>query len=271
MKTIDKKFVRQSFNASAATYDRYAGLQQRMIDVPAAYVSEEVHYARRVLDVGVGTGMLTEKLRYLFPQSVVHGCDIADKMLQAARKRTCRFSPSPFFCTADAESLPYREGVFDLVVSSFTYQWLSGFCRAAAEAKRVLRPGGWFVFSVFGKGTFKELRAAYREACLRTGYHGGEALELVMTEKHMCEALLAAELHLSDIRSFPVVEKYPSMRELVRSIKGMGARNASPQRNRALGVRKIWKEMTAFYEDRFRNGAGVYATFEIIAGKARKQ
>ncbi len=270
MKAIDKKIVRRSFNASAATYDSYAGLQRRMIDVLAAYVSEEVRDAGRVLDVGAGTGMLTEKLHSLFPGALVCGCDIADRMLAAAREKSRLRGSRCFFAAADAEALPYREGSFDLVVSSFTYQWLSGFSLAASEAGRVLRPGGWFVFSVFGKETFHELRTAYREACSRTGYQGGEALELAMDKEHMRRALAAAALSPEELRCFPAVETYASLRDLIRAIKGMGARNASAGRNKALGVRKIWQEMTAYYEKRFRSEAGVYATFEIIAGKARK-
>jgi len=38
-------------------------------------------------------------------------------------------------------------------------------------------------------------------------------------------------------------QAYQSVNELVREIKGMGARNASALRNRALGGKKVWRKM----------------------------
>ena len=268
MTTIDKPFVKKSFNASAGTYDHYAGLQDAMgarllelADLPTGKTS-------RVLDIGMGTGNLTAQLMAAYPEARVHGCDIALNMISRARGKLAQ-APR-LFTVADAELLPYTSSAFDLVASSFTYQWLEQWRDALGEVMRVLRPGGLFIFSAFGANTFCELRQAFTLACNEKSYALGEALALPITEERMHEVMTNAGLsNISGITS-RVTVVYPSVNELVRAIKGMGARNASTHRNRSIGVRRIWRRMTELYEKEFGTPGGVQATFEIIMAKGRK-
>ncbi|MCP4715982.1 MAG: methyltransferase domain-containing protein [Deltaproteobacteria bacterium] len=270
MPSIDKAFVRKSFNASAETYDRHAGLQQRLLQQLLGFMGGAPAGVARVLDVGMGTGNLSGRLAELFPAAEVYGCDIADQMILYARSKL-RSSGRLLCCTAaDAEALPFAAGSFDLVVSSFTYQWLESWDRALAEAVRVLKPGGVFAFAAFGQATFYELKQAYRKACYDTGYHGGEALRLALTEEAMRMTLVRAGYDAPETSAFRMVETYQSVKHLVRTIKGMGARNASRQRNKNLGVRKVWQRMAAYYAAEFGSEEGIPATYEVIMGKGVK-
>ena len=62
--------------------------------------------------------------------------------------------------------LPFADGIFDLVVSTSTFQWLAALEKAFSEAKRVLTPGGTFLFALFGEGTLHELKNSYRTVLL---------------------------------------------------------------------------------------------------------
>lgn len=270
MSTIDKVFVKKSFNSSAATYDRYAGLQKRMVERLMVFGDVEKSSVSRALDVGMGTGNLTEGLTKYLPAADVHGCDLALKMVLYAGKKLCLQEKKHLFLTADAEFLPYKDGSFDLIVSSFTYQWLEEWDRAFQEVKRVLAPGGTFVFSAFGIKTFAELRQSYRKACADTGYKQGEALELALNEEKIKKMILSCGFMTPFVRSFRIVETYQSVNDLIRSIKGMGARNASANRNKTFGVRKVWRKMVEFYERDFGTGDKIPATFEIIMAKGAK-
>ncbi len=270
MTTIDKAFVKRSFNSSAFTYDEHAGLQKRMVEELLSLAKPESCCVARVLDIGTGTGNLTARLPERFPSAHVHGCDIAEKMIFCAKAKLSPMGQGHFFTAADAEFLPYKGKLFDLVVSSFTFQWLEPWNKALAEAQRVLRPGGMFVFSVFGSKTFTELRQSYTKACMDTGYTGGQALELSLTEEKIKNLLLSCGFKKPLSRTCEVVEDYPCVNELIRSIKGMGARNASDRRNKTPGVRKVWKKMVELYEKDFSVRDKIPATFEIIMGRGVK-
>jgi len=270
MNSIDKTFVKKSFNAGAETYDSYAGLQNYLGAHLVKLVPAESPAVSRVLDIGMGTGNFTARLRERFPRAFVFGCDIAVNMLHQARRKV---SPSPagsLFIAADAETLPYKNSSFDLVAASFTYQWLADWSKALEEAQRVLRPGGVFIFSAFGPQTFLELRQSYTKACLETGYTRGEALELAGTEEKIKQSIAGCGFTVPCINSFRVVEKYGTVNDLLKAIKGMGARNASPRRNKTPGVRKVWKRMVELYRQDFQTQGTIPATFEILMGGVKK-
>lgn len=265
MSEIDKKFVKRSFNTSAKTYDQHTNIQKSTVSELLGQINPNDFSITRALDIGTGTGNLTTGLIQRFPNAIIFGCDLSEAMLIEARKKT---DERGIFCTADAELLPYKKNSFELVVSSFTFQWLNDWSRAMNEIKRVLKPKGTFAFSVFGSKTFFELRQSFNKACVETGYSGGEPLELSTTKANIVENLLSAGFSATVIRSYSVLEKYESVHALIKAIRGMGAKNASNKRNRTPGVRTALERMVHIYEKDFNKENKIPATFEIIAGRA---
>ncbi|MDT3438658.1 methyltransferase domain-containing protein [Pseudofrankia sp. BMG5.37] len=88
-----------------------------------------------VVEVGAGTGIATRCL--LGRGARVVPLDIGAAMLARLRERT----PGIPAVLADAEALPLRAGVADLVCYAQAWHWVR-VPAAAAEAARVLRPGG---------------------------------------------------------------------------------------------------------------------------------
>lgn len=263
---IDKTFVKKSFNVGAATYDDNAGLQKRLLEGLLAFADCDSLQPRKILDIGIGTGNLSRRLIAMFPSAQVCGCDLAENMLARARLKTAPAAPLLF--AADAEALPLAGGCFDLAASSFTLQWLNSLDTALRETLRVLRPGSMFFFSVFGAQTFHELRECFYRACAETGYDQGEALVVPHTRETAERALRAAGFEAVRTEALQVVECYESVAGLVRAIKGMGARNASPRRNRTPGVRRIWRRMVDLYGQRYGCDSRIPATYEVIMGRA---
>lgn len=101
--------------------------------------------ARRVLDVGCGTGISTAHLAAAFPRAeAVVGVDLSPYFLAVARDTCERGFPSTQFVHANAEELPFADGAFDLVCASYLLHELpeAAARRVIAECRRLLDPDG---------------------------------------------------------------------------------------------------------------------------------
>ncbi len=92
--------------------------------------------ARRVLDVGCGTGVITEEVAARTRGRVV-GLDINADFLRL------REGNGAAYVLGDALHLPFASGAFDVVICHFVLMWLRDPRRSLAEMVRVTRPGGW--------------------------------------------------------------------------------------------------------------------------------
>jgi ubiquinone/menaquinone biosynthesis C-methylase UbiE len=106
--------------------------------------------ARHALELAAGTGVLTRHLAGTFdPRTSILATDLNPQMLeQAIDVGTGRLVD---WQVADALALPFADGAFDLVVCQFGAMFFPDKARAWSEAKRVLRPGGRLVFSVWDR------------------------------------------------------------------------------------------------------------------------
>jgi len=93
--------------------------------------------ATRVLDVGSGTGAVTEELAAQ-TQAQVFGIDLDPAMVAFAQKRGKRAE----YRQGDAQDLPFADAWFDVVVCHFVLLWCRDPAQAAREMVRVTRPGG---------------------------------------------------------------------------------------------------------------------------------
>jgi SAM-dependent methyltransferase len=99
---------------------------------------------RRALDVGTGTGGGAIEIATRFPAAEVVGVDFSAPMVaRAASKVTPSLAGRVSFRQADASSLPFGDGEFDLVAHNNMIPFFD-------EITRVLRPGGHVLFAFSG-------------------------------------------------------------------------------------------------------------------------
>ena len=103
-----------------------------------------------VLEVGFGTGWAIEKIRRAAGESgSVCGIDLSAGMMEMTMRRLGRagFAGAVELEQGDITKLPYPDGIFDVVFSSFVIELLGTpeIPVALSEIKRVLKPGGRFV------------------------------------------------------------------------------------------------------------------------------
>jgi ubiquinone/menaquinone biosynthesis C-methylase UbiE len=104
----------------------------------------------RVLEIAAGTGVVTRKLASALPESVSL---VATDLNQAMLDLACELGTprTVGWRQADAMQLPFDDGMFDAVVCQFGVMFFPDKSKAFAQARRVLRPGGVFMFNVWDR------------------------------------------------------------------------------------------------------------------------
>ena len=96
-----------------------------------------------VVDLGCGTGQLTQRLIRTFPHANIVGLDLSDGMLSEAARRLRQVGgDAQPLVRADALQLPFASSSVDLVVCTESFHWYPDQAGALAELARVLDPGG---------------------------------------------------------------------------------------------------------------------------------
>lgn len=141
-------------------YDRYLG---PILFEPFALDTAERFrgFAGSILETAAGTGRVTRALAAAAPAAAITATDLNPPMLD--RAQTLVAAPNVRWRQADAQDLPFEDRSFDAMVCQFGVMFLPDKPRAFAEARRVLRPGGRFVFSVWADLEANEISAALQD------------------------------------------------------------------------------------------------------------
>lgn len=265
---IDRHKVKHSFHRQAVEYDAHAAVQKRVVDRFLHILTEEGNSPARILDVGAGTGLLARHLADRHPTALLSCVDLAPGMAATARQR---LGSRALVAVADAEHLPFADASFDCVVSTSTFQWLTTLDAAFAEAWRVLAPGGLFAFALFGHGTFHELKASYRAALATAGREREDRTQRFFTGDDVRAALERTGFEARRLGSEDEVEWHPDVPAFLRSVKRVGAGNASPLRGRGLAERRVMMEMMRVYGERYGAERGIPATYTVVYGVGIKR
>src|SRR5487761_2121784 len=103
-----------------------------------------------VLEIAAGTGVVTRRLAStLAPAATIVATDLNQAMLDQAA--SMGMSRPVEWRQADATQLPFTDESFDVVVCQFGVMFFPDKPRAFSEARRVLRPGGAFIFNVWDR------------------------------------------------------------------------------------------------------------------------
>jgi malonyl-CoA O-methyltransferase len=173
--------------------------------------------------------------------------------------------------SGDAEQLPFPAGSFDLVVSTSTFQWLESLDIAFAEAYRVLAPGGFFRFALFGAGTLRELKESYRSALRRHGKETVDRTHRFIASPNVADALDRVGFVCSRVWSEDETEFHPDVPALLRSLKRIGAGNASTDHAKSLAERRVMLTMMHLYGEKYGRDGSIPATYEVIYGWGLKK
>jgi ubiquinone/menaquinone biosynthesis C-methylase UbiE len=174
-------------------YDRYLG--PTLFEPFAAELAGRfLDFDGAVLETAAGTGRVTRALSEAAPRASITATDLNEPMLARAAGLVTAINVT--WREADAQSLPFDAASFDAVVCQFGVMFFPDKVAAFAEARRVLRPGGHFVFNVWDRLEANDLSLVAHQALAslfpadppgfiaRTpfGYHDADAIRRALAE-----------------------------------------------------------------------------------------
>ena len=258
---LDKKIIRQHAEQVADTYDASAVLQKEI----ARRLSERLDYIKlqpkQVLDVGSGTGFITEDLFKRYPKAQLIAMDFALNMVKKCKKGGGWLRKPKAVC-ADAEQLPFKADSVDLIVSNLMLQWSNDLAKTFAGFQSVLAPNGLLLFTTFGPDTLKELRQSW--AMVDDKPHTSS-----FTDMHeIGDALLQAGF-VNPVTDMEIITMtYANVRQIMHDLKKIGSGNAVTQRQKGLMGKDKFSAFEQAYEQ-FKTADGLYpASWEVIYGHA---
>jgi len=195
-----------------------------------------------------------------FPRASLFNLDIAEGMLQFAN-RAYPLCPSKKVC-GDVETLPFKSESVDFIFSNCTFHWFLDPIVAFLEIQRVLKPGGFLLFSTFGPDTLKELRESYQS--IDTETHVNPFLDM-----HDIGDLLLHTQFLDPVMDREnITLTYENVQGLLNDLKETGANAVKRQPSQGLKTQNHLQKLTKAYNE-YRNASGeLPATFEIVYGHA---
>src|SRR5215831_9629346 len=135
-----------------ATLGRERAFREKMLRLAHLEPGESV------LDVGCGTGTLAiAAKRQVGKTGMVYGVDASPEMIARAEKKARKAGVQVVFKQAFAQSLPFSDAQFDVVMATVMLHHLSPTARElAVEIRRVLKPGGRVLAIDFGRTSRKK-------------------------------------------------------------------------------------------------------------------
>ena len=261
---IDRQAMRAAFEKAAAGYDAVAVLQQEVANRLVDRMDVMSMKPLSILDVGSGTGFVSQLLAERFPKAKVTALDLAFNMLkQAKNKRSFkqRWNKQFHYVHAEVENLPFADASVELVISGLTMQWCQDLPKVFSEFKRVLAPGGLLLFSSFGPDTLKELRQSWSEVdelphvnAFADMHDVGDAL----MQSGFADPVMDMEM---------LTVTYKDVKTVMSDLKQIGAHNVMQGRSHNItGKNKLQKMIQAY--EQFRLDGLLPVSHEVVYGHA---
>lgn len=261
---IDRQAMRAAFEKAASCYDASAVLQQEVADRLVERMDLMSMKPQSILDVGSGTGFVSQLLAQRFPKAKITALDLAFNMLKQAKNKSTfkqRWNKQFNYINAEVENLPLADSSAELIISGLTMQWCQDLPKVFKEFKRVLKPNGLLLFSSFGPDTLKELRQSWAEVDELPHVN-------IFADMHnVGDALLQSGFAdpVMDMEMLTVT--YKDVKTVMQDLKQIGAHNVMQGRSHNITGKTKLKKMIQAYEQ-FRVDGLVPVTHEIVYGHA---
>ncbi len=246
--------IRNTFNTASSNYNDNALLQNEIANRLAEKLKVISIKPQTIIDLGSGTGFLSEKTAKIFPNSILVCVDFAQQSLleNSQNLKVC----------ANAYELPFASNSVDFIVSNLMMQWCPDLTTLFNECFRILKPQGLFLFTTFGPDTLKELKRSW--SVVDSSAHVNNFIDM----HDIGDQMLQSGFQSPIMEMENITLTYEKVVDLMHDLKAIGAQNVA-NRSKALTGKTKFKKMIEMYEN-YREDGKLPATYEVIYGHAWK-
>jgi malonyl-CoA O-methyltransferase len=225
-----KPQIAASFGEAASFYDDHAEVQRQVADRLIASLEpwRDIIPDGPIVELGCGTGFVTEGLAELYPKKEIQVTDLSAEMVDFCKQKFDQDNLS--FRVQDAEDVPYDEPHYGMTVSGFTAQWFQDPAQTLGKWLQATQPGGLLLVSFPGNESFPTWRKHCEELGLPfTGNQLPDVEEMVVK--------MSVGPAQVDFYEDTMTETFDSAQDFFRKMKCLGA--GTQRRGRSLTPREL--------------------------------
>lgn len=240
---INKDQVQKGFVKSIETYRKHAIVQEA---IAARLINEllrlRISRFSKVLEIGCGPAVLTEKFFQQFDADLYYANDIVEEYSDVLTSIHSDIK----FLGGDIESMDLPDSL-DLIISSSTFQWFNNLDDFLSKIHKALKPNGLLVFSTFGPDNYREIREV-----------NGKGLNYLSFGKH--EKLLAEKFEIIWSDKETITRFFSNPLGVLAHMKQTGVNGIPGKAWTKSDLRKFEED----YDDLFGTELGVPLTYQPL-------
>jgi malonyl-CoA O-methyltransferase len=202
-----KENIRRNFNKASSTYDQYGRIQKIIGEKLITFLFKYKIHANQIIDLGCGSGLITQQLAEAMPYKSFHAVDIARDLLVIAKQRLQGHQIEIY--EQDFDHLDDNNALFDLIFSNMALHWSLMFKKTLLKIHKKLVKNGLFAFSIPLEGTFLELNK--------------NSVNYFHSENTILELLSRMGFKQVHFKTDSIVENFDHFTDALNSIKKIGA------------------------------------------------
>ncbi|MGB2074637.1 MAG: methyltransferase domain-containing protein [Henriciella sp.] len=261
LEVFDRGRVAQNRNRAVAQLDQYDFLLKRASSDLISRLDDISRSFPTVLDLGSHHGLMSEALDQHSSIGQIFALERAGSLARQTRHRGI---PT---IQGDEETLPFKDGSFDLISSALSLHWINDLPGALIQIRKALKPDGLFLGCLFAAGTLSELRTSLIEAESSLTAGISPRVSPLASLQDLAGLLQRSgfALPVADIDHITVRYQHPM--SLLADLRGSGEQAAfasKPGQERRPLSRRMLQRTCEVYQDRFSDPDGkVRASFNI--------
>jgi malonyl-CoA O-methyltransferase len=226
MNNLEK--IRDCFNR-ATHYDQHCQLQTSVGNQLIKLLTEWAPRQPRILDLGCGTGKITQQLLRVLPYQHLYALDTAGQLLTQAKKRL--YQPNITFIEADFNRMLAFKQTVDIVFSNMALHWSTDLGMTLAAIQSTLTKNGLLAFSLPVTGSLTELENEV-------------AINPLMSPTYIKQQLNQHNYILNTYLIEKITLEFPEPLAVLKSLKNIGASHVIQRRHHTLRGKSFINKLT---------------------------